>query len=322
MSTSSSSGLARGRSKRERVIPAHLREDNDGMEQEQVPMSLKKCLSLLKSLCTNPKAIFFLEPVDPIALGIPDYFNVIKEPMDLGTIRQHLEAGQYTDPEMFAQHVRLTFQNAMVYNASHSQVHQFAQKLLEDFEKRFKNVGTKGSGRGSKKEKLSKKEKKALAAAAAASSANGGGIVGLKIKVKGGKGVKGNSKRTSVSDEQGLIMSLKEDIERLKATLEQLQPRVVTPKPARAPGRPFRMEDLTEEELREPMTQMEKARLSSDIKSLPQDKINRVLQIIAEAVPVAKFANENDEVELDINALDTRCLRMLEGYVRVSLSVS
>ena len=81
--------------------------------------------------------------------------------------------------------------------------------------------------------------------------------------------------------------------------------------------RPFRMEDLTEEELNEPMSQMDKARLSSDIKLLPQDKINRVLQIIAEAVPVAKLANENDEVELDINAFDTRCLRMLEGYVRV-----
>jgi hypothetical protein len=80
------------------------------------------------------------------------------------------------------------------------------------------------------------------------------------------------------------------------------------------------MEDLTEEELNEPMSQMDKARLSSDIKLLPQDKINRVLQIIAEAVPVAKLANENDEVELDINAFDTRCLRMLEGYVRVRIS--
>lgn len=81
--------------------------------------------------------------------------------------------------------------------------------------------------------------------------------------------------------------------------------------------RPFKMEDLTEEELNEPMSQMDKARLGADIRSLPQDKINRVLQIIAEAVPVAKLANEYGEVEIDINAFDTRCLRMLEGYVRV-----
>ena len=86
--------------------------------------------------------------------------------------------------------------------------------------------------------------------------------------------------------------------------------------------RPFKMEDLTEDELNEPMSHLDKARLSSDIKLLPQDKINRVLQIIAEAVPVAKLANENDEVELDINAFDTRCLRMLEGYVRVSSRVA
>jgi hypothetical protein len=77
------------------------------------------------------------------------------------------------------------------------------------------------------------------------------------------------------------------------------------------------MEDLTEEELNEPMTQSEKARLSDDIRQLPQDKINRVLQIIAESVPMSKLTNENDEVEIDINSFDTRCLRMLEGYVRV-----
>ncbi|KAG6585150.1 Transcription initiation factor TFIID [Phytophthora cinnamomi] len=92
--------------------------------------------------------------------------------------------------------------------------------------------------------------------------------------------------------------------------------KTIVSKPTKAAARPFKMEDLTEEELNEPMSQMDKARLSSDIKLLPQDKINRVLQIIAEAVPVAKLANENDEVELDINAFDTRCLRMLEGYVR------
>jgi hypothetical protein len=29
----------------------------------------------------------FNEPVDPIKLGIPDYFQIIKEPMDLGTVK-------------------------------------------------------------------------------------------------------------------------------------------------------------------------------------------------------------------------------------------
>ena len=35
-------------------------------------------------------ALWFLKPVDPEALGLHDYFKVIKEPMDLGTVRTRL----------------------------------------------------------------------------------------------------------------------------------------------------------------------------------------------------------------------------------------
>ncbi|KAL4128268.1 hypothetical protein PRIC2_007260 [Phytophthora ramorum] len=302
MSDYSSPSLVLGRSERKRSIPAHLREDNI-LELDHAPMSMKKCLSVLKGLMTNPKSAPFLAPVDPVALGIPDYFHVIKEPMDLGTVRNNLEIGFYESPTDFADHVRLVFRNAMLYNAAHSQVHIYARKLMDDFEKRYKGLNIKLSTR----DKLSGLKSK-----------KSDGIHSSK-KIRGGKGTKGNTKRSMSGDETGLIMSLKEDIERLKATLEQLQPsmaRAATSKPIKAAARPFKMEDLTEEELNEPMSQMDKARLSADIKLLPQDKINRVLQIIAEAVPVAKLANENDEVELDINAFDTRCLRMLEGYVR------
>lgn len=338
---------SRGRSERKRVAPAHLREEKV-IEFDRVPHSVKKCHSILKGLMANPKSAPFLAPVDPVALGIPDYFQVIKEPMDLGTIRQNLEGGYYEDSEVFADHVRLVFRNAMLYNAAHSQVHIFAVKLQEDFEKRMASLSTKTASSASSKDrhffdkhkvmKASKKEKKYETGHSTK-------------KLKGGKGAKGNTKRMVSESDQGLIMSLKEDLERLKATLEQLQPgalKIATPKPSRPAARcvsecccvlcsllvgheqltnrcgarffllrPFKMEDLTEEELNEPMSQMDKARLGADIRSLPQDKINRVLQIIAEAVPVAKLANEYGEVEIDINAFDTRCLRMLEGYVRV-----
>ncbi|RLN55117.1 hypothetical protein BBJ29_003471 [Phytophthora kernoviae] len=304
---SSPSLMGRGRSERKRVMPAHLREGNI-LELDHAPTSLKKCHGILKGLMANPKAAPFLAPVDPIALGIPDYFHVIKEPMDLGTIRTNLESGVYESPLMFSDQVRLVFQNAMLYNASHSQVHIYAHKLLDDFEKRFKSLNLKLSTKDKLYKQSSMKMKKDRKT----------DIYQTSKKIKGGKGTKGNTKRRMSGDDTGLIMSLKEDIERLKATLEQLQPsmaKAASSKPKVA-ARPFKMEDLTEEELNEPMSQMDKARLSSDIKLLPQDKINRVLQIIAEAVPVAKLANENDEVELDINAFDTRCLRMLEGYVR------
>ncbi|KAG1712058.1 hypothetical protein DVH05_009299 [Phytophthora capsici] len=301
MSDYSSPSLVMGRSERKRSIPAHLREDNI-LELDHAPMSMKKCLSILKGLMGNVKSAPFMAPVDPVALGIPDYFHVIKEPMDLGTIRNNLESGFYDNPSDFADHVRLTFRNAMLYNAAHSQVHIYARKLMDDFERRFKSLNMKLSTKKNSDLKMKK-----------------GDTIYSSKKIRGGKGTKGNTKRHLSGEDTGLIMSLKEDIERLKATLEQLQPsmaKAANSKMSKAAAKPFKMEDLTEEELNEPMSQMDKARLSSDIKLLPQDKINRVLQIIAEAVPVAKLANENDEVELDINAFDTRCLRMLEGYVR------
>uniref|UniRef100_A0AAV1UZ11 Uncharacterized protein n=1 Tax=Peronospora matthiolae TaxID=2874970 RepID=A0AAV1UZ11_9STRA len=298
-----SPSLILGRSERKRSIPAHLREDNI-LEFDHAPMSMKKCFSVLKGLMSNPKSAPFMVPVDPVALGIPDYFHVIKDPMDLGTIRNNLEMGFYDSPTEFADHVRLVFQNAMLYNAAHSQVHIYATKLMDDFEKRYKGLNVKLSTKSKYPDLKLKKDRKVDAAFSSK-------------KIRGGKGTKGNTKRRG--HDTGLIMSLKEDIERLKATLEQLQPGMAkggSCKLSKTVTRPFKMEDLTEEELNEPMSHLDKARLSSDIKLLPQDKINRVLQIIAEAVPVAKLANENDEVELDINAFDTRCLRMLEGYVR------
>lgn len=38
----------------------------------------------------------FLKPVDPVALNLPDYFTVIKKPMDLGTVKNNLLEIQYT----------------------------------------------------------------------------------------------------------------------------------------------------------------------------------------------------------------------------------
>ena len=53
------------------------------------PAKLKaKCMEVLKGLQNHQHGWVFNNPVDPIELGLPDYFDVIKKPMDLGTIVQ------------------------------------------------------------------------------------------------------------------------------------------------------------------------------------------------------------------------------------------
>ena len=46
-------------------------------------------------------APFFDRPVD--AKLVPDYYSVIKRPMDLGTLKQKLHDGHYSAPQQFAE---------------------------------------------------------------------------------------------------------------------------------------------------------------------------------------------------------------------------
>ena len=47
---------------------------------------MKKCQAILKAVKAHKHAWIFAEPVDPIKLNIPDYFTIIKRPMDLGCL--------------------------------------------------------------------------------------------------------------------------------------------------------------------------------------------------------------------------------------------
>ena len=98
------------------------------------PQKLKeKCSEVLKGLQTHQHGWVFNSPVDPVELGLPDYFQIIKKPMDLGTIQKKLEGGQYHSIEDFSVDVHLTFDNAMLYNEDGSVVYDMAKELKIKF---------------------------------------------------------------------------------------------------------------------------------------------------------------------------------------------
>ena len=45
---------------------------------------------LLRIFFLNLSADLFKEPVDPVALELPTYFDVVKNPMDVGTVRKRI----------------------------------------------------------------------------------------------------------------------------------------------------------------------------------------------------------------------------------------
>lgn len=105
--------------------------------------SLKQCEQLLQRLMSHTFGWVFNTPVDVVKLNIPDYFTVIKHPMDLGTVKSKITAGEYTHPLDFAADVRLTFSNAMTYNPPGNDVHTMAKTLSKFFEVRWKTIEKK-----------------------------------------------------------------------------------------------------------------------------------------------------------------------------------
>jgi E1A/CREB-binding protein len=85
--------------------------------------------TLKKLIQQDPESIPFRSPVDPINLGIPDYLDIIKKPMDMGTIEDKLKKGEYSDPWEYVDDVWLMFDNAWLYNRKTSRVYRYCSKV-------------------------------------------------------------------------------------------------------------------------------------------------------------------------------------------------
>jgi hypothetical protein len=110
--------------------------------------AFKACMSILDWLRRQNKAIPFSEPVDPVALNIPSYFQIVKKPMDISTILNKLENGSYSSipPGQsigrtpvarmlngpFRKDIELMFDNAMLFNPPDDWIYQAAATLKKN----------------------------------------------------------------------------------------------------------------------------------------------------------------------------------------------
>lgn len=71
-----------------------------------------------------------MNPVDAEALNLPDYYDVIKQPVDLGTIKRKYDAKQYASVDEFRSDIILMCQNCFTYNPPDQLVHRLGKDLL------------------------------------------------------------------------------------------------------------------------------------------------------------------------------------------------
>nr|VWO96631.1 Histone acetyltransferase [Ganoderma boninense] len=108
--------------------------------------------STIRTLKKMKDAGPFLNPVDPVALGIPHYPQVIKRPMDFSTIERKLSASnpskpdpnpanpRYYQADQFVQDVRLIFTNCVTFNGPEHPVTQMGKRVESVFDKQIKQM--------------------------------------------------------------------------------------------------------------------------------------------------------------------------------------
>ena len=94
------------------------------------PKELKDMYRIVCTMYVRPESSAFRQPVDWKGLGLLDYPQIIKKPMDLGSIKQNLENNKYESKEQVAADVRLVWTNCMLYNSDGSEVSSRVFKSL------------------------------------------------------------------------------------------------------------------------------------------------------------------------------------------------
>jgi bromodomain-containing factor 1 len=101
-------------------------------------LELKFCEQVVNELYKKRYASFaypFLQPVDPVALNIPNYHKIIKKPMDFGTVLQNLKTSQYANAKDFHTDAQLVFQNCFKFNPPTDEVYKMGKLTQELFDK-------------------------------------------------------------------------------------------------------------------------------------------------------------------------------------------
>uniref|UniRef100_A0A061RZE7 Dna-binding bromodomain-containing protein n=1 Tax=Tetraselmis sp. GSL018 TaxID=582737 RepID=A0A061RZE7_9CHLO len=89
----------------------------------------------------EPAELYFNEPVDPDALGIPEYFEIIKRPMDLGTIMRKVNNDEFLDERDVYDSICLVWHNCFEFNRDGSEVSRAGAEMQDFAWKAWREAG-------------------------------------------------------------------------------------------------------------------------------------------------------------------------------------
>lgn len=114
------------------------KDKNSGSASKKVAKDLNPCRVLLEDLEAHDEAWPFLLPVN--TKQFPTYRKIIKNPMDLSTIKRKLQDSTYKSREEFCADVRLIFNNCETFNEDDSPVGKAGHSMRSFFETRWSEL--------------------------------------------------------------------------------------------------------------------------------------------------------------------------------------
>lgn len=82
----------------------------------------------------------FREPVVPSEDGVPDYFDKVKRPMDLNTVKSKMDRKEYKTDDEFLADVRQIFDNCFLYWQKGDPMYLAGEKLKKTFEEKYSHM--------------------------------------------------------------------------------------------------------------------------------------------------------------------------------------
>ncbi|EEB07414.2 Swr1 complex bromodomain subunit Brf1 [Schizosaccharomyces japonicus yFS275] len=265
-------------------------------QRRKLSSQMRFCSTIIKELHKRQYSTFaypFYQPVDPVACDCPDYFDIIKHPMDLSTVQKKLNNGEYETPSDFEADIRLIFNNCYTYNPVGTPVHEMGRKLEAVFDEKW----------------LHRPSQDDTAAAATFS--------GTTTAYTPVAAPKQQSPSTTVADDEyeenastdenygnDKFAAVDKQISMLQNTLEAMKA-----KKSKQMRKTQRRRNSTEYG---PITYAMQNELAERCNYLSADQLTHVAEILREAMP---WLRDTDEIEIDVGNMEPAVFHSIYRYV-------
>jgi bromodomain-containing factor 1 len=284
----------------------------DRLDKDQLKFCLKIVDEFHKSPLKEIAWVFFEKPSHDLDFA-QAYYNTIKQPISLKEIRQRIVSGEYEDADGAKEDMQLMFNNCFTFNEKGSEVHAMGQEVKKAWDAKIAKMPRPAppifdDDEDEEDEDLmedddedNEAEIQSLRDQIATLNAR---LERLLNKARG-SGVK-KAKKRRPSESAGSSKKAPAAKKAKSSSGEIRKPS--SSKPRKSDSVPKKRD----EEVRE-VTYEQKEELAMKITQLPDDRLDGALKIIAEDKPPS--ANDDEEIELDIDDLSPQTLYKLYRYV-------